>query len=99
MPAARGIEFSPAIEAAREARGDLRIEWIDGEDLVRAKGIPGSVGGMEAHLVAVAETADHRTHPVGILERERGMLHQALHHGQRIRKPRGGLNGEPLVQY
>src|SRR5579859_2565737 len=99
MGLARGVELPPAVEAACKACRDLRVERIDGDGLLRGKGVTGSVRGMEAHLIAVTEAADHRAYPVRVRQGERGMLHQALDRGERIGPARGRLNREPLVQH
>src|SRR5207253_6080964 len=60
---APGVEFSPAIEAARHARSDLRVDRVERDHLLGEERVARAVGCVEAHLVA-AESADERVHLV-----------------------------------
>ena len=49
---AAGVEFLPAVECARHARRDLRVEGVERDHLLGEKVVAAAVGRMEAHVVA-----------------------------------------------
>ena len=72
---AAGIVAPPAAERRQHARGDLRIEPVERQQLVGDQRIAGAVGAMEACRVP-RERADQRARPVRVLERERLVAEQ-----------------------
>ena len=82
MLPAPGVEFTPAVEGARHARGDLRIEGIDCDHLLGEELVAAAVGGVKAHVVP-AEAADERVDLVRVADIERRMREQLPHFDQR----------------
>src|SRR5882762_9308665 len=54
---APAVELPPAVEAARHARRDLRVDGVERDHLLCEERVAGPVGCVEAHLVA-AESAN-----------------------------------------
>ena len=93
---AAGVEFLPAVEAAGEARGDLRVLVVQVEHAVGDEGVAAAVGGVEARQVG-AEGADQRIHLVRVADVEGRVGAQRLDRGQRVRPAAGRLRGQPFV--
>ena len=74
-PGAAASNFFQRSKRARHARGDLRIQRVERDHLVGEEGVAAAVGGMEAHVIAVAERADQRVAPCsGCVIENAGML-------------------------
>ena len=52
----------PAVHAARQPRRHLRVERVEGDDLLGPERIRAAVGGVELRRVAVAEVEDQAEH-------------------------------------
>ena len=72
---AAGIELPPAIEAACQARGDLRIDAVDLADLLGEKMVAAAVGGVKTNVV-VAEGVEQGVNLVRVAQIERRVREQ-----------------------
>jgi hypothetical protein len=93
-------EVAPAVERARHARGELRIDRVEREHPVGPERVAGAVGAMEAGRVAEAERADQAARAVRVGEVEVGMREQppdVLEH-LAVVLGRARLQREPLVE-
>ena len=69
---------APVGHDSRKAGRELGDKGIDLPHPVRPETVAGAVGGVEVHLVAVAEGQDERSQPVRVLAVEGRML-EKLH--------------------
>ena len=90
------LVFLPVIQRAHQACGDLRVERVERDHLLRPEGIAAAVRGVELRRVAVAETENQAARAVGVLQREGRVGHQ-LAHGFHIGGVGHGLQAEPFV--
>jgi len=71
---------APAVEAARQAGGDLRVELIDLGNLLGQEAVAAAVGRMEADVVeadvVVAESVEQRIHLVRVMQIKRRVRKQ-----------------------
>jgi hypothetical protein len=72
MRLAAGVELLPAVEAAGQARGDLRVARVEFDDPLGDEGVAAAVGGVEARQVG-AEGADQRIYLVRVADVEGGV--------------------------
>ena len=76
---------APPAERLGKARGDLRVELVERQDLIRNEAVAGAVGAMEAGRVALGKGADQRADPIRVRKRESLVVRQRAHRVERIR--------------
>ena len=74
-----GIKLPPAVEAASNACGDLRVGLLQTRDHLGGQPVAAAIGGMEVARVGPAEGAHQGIDLVGYLDVEAGVVEQCAY--------------------